>query len=105
MGDIAVRVAGIAVNGQAEQVGAAGWVDRAEHARESGLVDGGIDEVKLIADRVKAGGLDGVGVQERMIQSLRFGGRAVVGVEDVAHLVFGVFGELVEGAVARTIVG
>ena len=105
MGDIAVRVAGIAVNGQAEQVGAAGWVDGAEHARESGLVDGGIDEVKLIADRVKAGGLDGVGVQERMIQSLRFGGRAVVGVEDVAHLVFGVFGELVEGAVARTIVG
>ena len=105
VGDIAVRVAGIAVNGQAEQVGAAGWVDGAEHARESGLVDGGIDEVKLVADRVKTGGLDGVGVQERMVQSLRLGGRAVVGVEDVAHLVFGVFGELVKGAVARTIVG
>ena len=64
VGDIAVRVAGVAVNGQAEQVGAAGWVDRAEHARECGLVDGGIDEVKLIADRVKAGGLYGVGVEE-----------------------------------------
>ena len=64
VGDIAVRVAGIAVNGQAEQVGAAGWVDGAEHARESGLVDGGIDEVKLVADRVKAGGLYGVGVEE-----------------------------------------
>ena len=56
VGDVAVRVARVAVNGQAEQIGAAGWVDGAEHARESGLVDGGIDEVKLIADRVKAGG-------------------------------------------------
>ena len=40
-----------------DAIEAAGWVDRAEHARECGLVDGGIDEVKLVADWVKPGGL------------------------------------------------
>ena len=39
-----------------------------------------------------------------MVQGLRLDSRAVVGVEDVAYLVFGVFGKLVEGAVARTMV-
>ncbi len=100
-----VGVLGVAVYGDVEEVGAVGWVEGAERAGQRRLVDGVIDGVKLGADRRGAGGLDGVGVEERAVQRLRLGSRAVVVVEDVADLVFGVFGKLVEGAVARIVVG
>ena len=106
MQDVGIRIRGVAIDAHAEQVDLVARVERTEHADQRRLVLGAVDQGQVLADRVDARGLDGVGVQERMVQSLGFGGRtAILVLEDVADLPFGILGEFVERTVAGAVVG
>ena len=104
--DIGVRIRRVAGGADVERAGRhVGGVERAEHAGELGLVRRGVDRIERWLDRGDAGGLDGVGVGEGAVEDARLGRGAAVLLEDVADLVFGLLGELVEGAVPRLVVG
>ena len=105
MDDIGLGRSRIAVDGDAEQVGASGRVHRAKRAGERRLVLGLVDGVELAFDGGKSGLVDGVDVEEAFVQRTRFGRRAIFLFKDVTDLVLRVLGELVEGSVAGTVVG
>ena len=78
-----------------------------------GFVLGPVGAVEIIAVKVllklvfkggEPGSVDGINVKEACIQGVGLLGRAVIVFKNLANLVFGVFGELVERAITGTVV-
>ena len=104
MDDVGFGSTGIAIYGNANQVRAARRIHRAQSAGELGFAGSGINGLKLAFNGGEPGSVDGINVQEACIQGVGLLGRAVVVFKNLTNLVFGVFGELVERAIAGTVV-
>ena len=104
MDDVGFGSAGIAIYGNANQVRAASRIHRAQSAGEFGFAGSGINGLKLAFDGGEPGSVDGIDIKEACIQGVGLLGRAVIVLENLTNLVFGVFGELVERTIAGTVV-
>ena len=104
MDDVGFGSTGIAIYGNANQVRAASRIHCAQSASELGFAGSGINGLKLAFNGGEPGSVDGINVKEACIQGVGLLGRAVIVFKNLANLVFGVFGELVERAITGTVV-
>ena len=104
MDDVGFGSTGIAIYGNANQVRAASRIHRAQSASELGFAGSGINGLKLAFNGGEPGSVDGINVKEACIQGVGLLGRAVIVFKNLANLVFGVFGELVERTITGTII-
>ncbi len=108
--DVALGVARVVVDEEAEQAGDVRLLERAERAEEGRHGGDGGRRVEVVADRVDTEALAALDVHEAREEvaglALLGAGRGVDGLlDDHAHGVLGRLGELVERAPARLVVG
>ncbi len=102
---IRLRVVHVAEHAEAEEVRTAERAQPPEHIDEPLFRPCFVNGNEIGANRLDSSCFNRVGVEERMVQRLRF--RRLLGIrfENVANLLLGVFRQSIEGTVAGAVIG